>query len=358
VVAGFTSTAADLHLVGTGVEQQINGQATEVIDGSTTFKVDLDSSTTLNDLIGKLNGLGAGVTAARLTDGSTLNPFRFTLTSQRSGEAGNLLVDTSGATFRLEQTTRGRDAIVASGALDNTHAGVLAASANGRFDSLLSGASIQVREDSTKPVTVSVKGTDTNLVTAVQTFVDNYNKLRSKLAELTAFNQNDPTKSGVLRGENSALQIDTSLSSLMSGRFLGVGSVNTLEAIGVGIKDDGTLSFDSTEFKARYASNPDEVRKLFTDPDAGLATKLDKIIERLAGRGSSVLVSRAQTLGRKIESNNDRITFLNGRLETERTRLLTQFYRMELAIGKLQNNINALNSISPLPSLLAQQTGN
>jgi len=355
VTAGATSTAADLHWLGPAVERQIDGQPTQVIEGATTFTVELDETATLDDLVTKLNALGAGVTAAQLSDGSALNPFRFTLTSLRSGEAGNLLVDTSGTSFRLEQTARGRDALLASGALDDTHSGILAASPDGVFDSLLAGVSIQVREQSSAPVTVNVKGTNSSLVSAVQAFVDNYNKLRQKLSELTAYNQDDPTRSGVLLGENAALQIETDLARLLSGRFIGVGSINTLESIGIGFKDDGTLSLDQTEFKARYAAAPEDVRRLFGDPEAGLAKKVETAVERLAGRDNSVLVNRAESLGRKIGASNERITFMNGRLEAERNRLLLQFYRMELAIGKLQNHLNALNSIVPLPSLITQQ---
>lgn len=357
VAAGVTSTAADLHLLGPSVERQIGGQPTHLIDGATTYTVELDDTTTLDDLVTKLNALGAGVTAAKFTDGSALNPFRFTLTSQRSGEAANLLVDTSQTAFRLEETSHGRDALLVSGALDGARVGLLASSPDGQFNDLLAGVSIQVREQSSAPVTINVQGTDTSLVSAVQTFVDNYNKLRAKLSELTAFNQDDPTKSGVLLGENSALQVETNLAGLLSGRFFGVGSINSLQSIGISFNDNGTLNLDQTEFKTRYAAAPQEVRNFFSNTEAGLAAKVDAAAERLAGRDNSVLVNRALSLGRKIDTNGDRIEFMNGRLEAERNRLLLQFYRMELTIGKLQSSLNALTAIAPLPSLLSQQSG-
>ena len=61
-------------------------------------------------------------------------------------------------------------------------------------------------------------------------------------------------------------------------------------------------------------------------------------------------------LDSKIEKNEEKITQMNARLETRRDLLLLQFYRMELAIGKMQTSLSALESIQPLtPPTLASE---
>jgi flagellar capping protein FliD len=39
---------------------------------------------------------------------------------------------------------------------------------------------------------------------------------------------------------------------------------------------------------------------------------------------------------------------MDEQLDSQETRLYTQFYRMELAIGKMQNNLSALDAFTPL----------
>ena len=55
----------------------------------------LSSSDTLQTLVTAINKLNAGVTASIVNDGSS-NPYRLFLTSNQSGTAGALIVDTSG----------------------------------------------------------------------------------------------------------------------------------------------------------------------------------------------------------------------------------------------------------------------
>ena len=88
--------------------------------------------------------------------------------------------------------------------------------------------------------------------------------------------------------------------------------------------------------------------EFFTKEKVGAAARIDSLIETMAGRTGSMLVSRAQALGRKIEVNTEQINAWTARLDRSRERMLLEFYRMELAIGKIQNNSGAIQAISPL----------
>ena len=188
------------------------------------------------------------------------------------------------------------------------------------------------------------------MISSVSSFVTQFNILRDKINELTFFNETD-NKTGVLFGSNETLRIETELASLLTGRFFGVGSIQSLEAVGVKITDTGKLSFDSAKLEAKYAADPQAVEEFFSDEKLGVSAKFNALIETLAGEGSSLLVTRAQTLQSRIDINVERISFLEERLTRQRDQLLKQFYNMELAIGKLQSNLTALDSIQVLAPL-------
>jgi flagellar hook-associated protein 2 len=346
VAEGNLTTAADLHLLGGATETEIDGQATQVIDGSTTYVVELDDADSLVDLQNKINALGAGVTAGILSDGST-KPFRLTINSQRSGSAGELVLDTSQLGLSFQETARGRDALMAFGAAGSS---VLLSSSSNTFADVIPGVELEVKQPSLSPVTVTVSTTDSNLVATVDAMVQNYNKFRDKLDELTKFDTSSNTGS-VLTGDATALRLDTDLPRLLSDSFAGAGSIHSLRELGITLKDDGKLELDKSKLQSKYAQDPQAVKQFFTQEKLGLADKFDDLIERLAGGSDSLLAARLDALHSKIEENSAKIDAWNSRLAAQRDRMLLSFYRLETAIGKQQANLSVLEGIQPLAPL-------
>ena len=79
-----------------------------------------------------------------------------------------------------------------------------------------------------------------------------------------------------------------------------------------------------------------------------MIAKLDALAERIAGTENGLLTRRRETLQTQAEQNNRRIEQLNQRLDRERERLLTQFFRTEEAIARIQSNQSAVSQISPI----------
>jgi flagellar hook-associated protein 2 len=125
--------------------------------------------------------------------------------------------------------------------------------------------------------------------------------------------------------------------------------VQSLAELGVSLDDTGKLSFDKNKFQARYAADPEGVVEYFTDETNGFAAKADAVLERLVGRDGSALVNRAQVLSRQVEDFTDRIATWDGRLERQRERLLNDFYRIELIVSRIRNNMTAVSQIQALP---------
>ena len=352
VAAGGSSTAADLHLLGEQTEIEIDGQLEKVIDGSMTLRVEFDGNVTLDDLVSKINNQFSGVKASVFNDGALVNPFRISLVSERTGAVSELLFDTSQAGFSLNETAKARDALLLFG--ESNVAGIIASSSTNTFRDLVGGVTLTLQATSTTPVSVTVGASDTNLVAALETFVESYNTLRTRMSELTAFNS-ETNESGVLLGDGTMLRVESDLLQVLSGAMPGVGSIRTLQTVGITLQEDGTLEFDKAKFEALYASDPAGVEGFFSTPETGLADRLNKVIVQLAAKDDALLINRLDALTRTLFTNDARIEDMNKRLDASRERLLREFIRMEQVISEMQNQLNVINSIQQIQPLSFQR---
>ena len=351
VQEGNTTTAGGLHLLGAATTQTIGGQPTSVIDGSTTFHVAISASDTLQSLITKINGLDAGVTAAESNDGSSINPYRFTLTSNATGSGSRILFDTSQAGFGLQEIAQGQDALLLSGTPGA--GGFLASSSTNTFNSILPGATVTVNGTSTTPVTLGVASSNSNLATAVQAFVDTFNTLNTSLGNATSFDTTSNT-GAILQGDGSLLEVETDLSNLFSGTISGAGSIQSLAGLGISFNQDGSLSLDTTQLQNELTSNPQAVQQFFTTSGSGFSDKLSAVVDQLAGPTNSLLVNRVSTINDTIQSNQQRIDTLNAKLSADQTRLTTEFDNAEVAVAKMQANLDALSAIQGFATIGGQ----
>jgi flagellar hook-associated protein 2 len=247
----------------------------------------------------------------------------------------------------------GQDALLQIGGDLSGAAGILVASTSNSFTDVVPGLSLTLTGSSTDSVNIHVAQNDSPLVTAINVLVEQYNKTRDKLATYTVYNQTDKS-TGPLFGSLEAVRIDSELSSLLSGRFFGVGDIQSLRQLGLDLTDGGKLTFDSARFQNQYAADPDAVSEFFTKAEVGFAARLDSLVETFAGVGDSLLLSRGRALQSRIENYSARVDAWNVRLDRSRELLLKKFLAMETAIGKFQNSLTAINSIQPIPSLISR----
>lgn len=357
VSEGASSTAADLRLLGSaekiGVVFDAQGNPTVerfAIDGSSTYVLDFDADDTLDEVVQRIEDLGAGVTASIFNNGAIVAPYRLLLNSQQPGKAGELLIDTSNASFTFTQTVRAQDALLVLGGQNDLGGGVLASSNTNTFNDILPGADLTINKATGESVTISIGRDDAKVADAVQEFVDGFNELRAKIDEVTAFNV-DTGEGAVLFGSSSVLRVEIDLANVLTQRFFGVGSIQSLETIGVSLEGDGQLSFDRAKFDAQLISDPASVEQFLTAEQFGVADRLEAIVDQLANTDNALLINRLDSLSQTIQNNEERIAFLNDRLEASRQILLNRFYRMELIIGQLQSSLSAIESLNPIPPL-------
>lgn len=343
--SGSGTAAKELHIAGTGAAAVIDGQNVQLLDGSTTYKITLAADDTLDDLVAKINELNAGVGAGVLSDGSGSLPHHLSLLSSIAGKAGELLVDGSGLGLDFSELSAANDALLQVGAGSGAR---LISSTSNVFKDVVSGLDVTIAGESKSPVAIHVKSTSEDVSITLQLFVEQYNKLREKLEGLTFFSELEGTK-GILFGSAETLRIESGITNLITGRVLGAGKIQSLAELGITIDKEGTLAFDKTKLEARFAADPEGVQEFFANENAGLANRMDKLIETLAGIDDSMLVTRSQVLQRQAETVAARIDFLNERLDRSRERLLKQFFNMELVVGRIRNSLTAISQIQYIP---------
>ncbi len=305
--------------------------------------------TTVGELVDAINGRGIGVEASIGDDA-----------------AGLAIVDTSGGSGELEIEDTGKGTAAADLGLagtgsEQTVGGESVVALVGPRDagSAPSGElSLTMKELSDEPITVTIAENPEAVLTAAKTFVKQYNTFVEKLESLTFFDP-ETEEAGLLFGSGEALRVESGYKRLLSGTLRGAGAYRSIGQVGMRFQDDGKLTLDETKLREALAEEPGAVEAFFATDETGLAARLDQFADRVAGTDGGLLLSRNDALGQRIERNRSRVESMDERLEAERERMLTQFYRMEESIAKVQSNQQFLSDIKPIqiPSGPSQSSG-
>jgi flagellar hook-associated protein 2 len=349
VAEGTSTTAADLHLLQTASSATQSGKPVQLINGSMTQTLTLTATDTLSSLVTKINNLDAGVTASIINDGSN-TPYRLSLTSNQPGTAGATIVDTSGlkTSMPLTETVPPENAELTLGD-SSSSSSVLISSSNNNFTDVLPGATLQVGQPTGEPVSITIGSSNSGLVAAVQSLVNDYNSFQSTLTQDTTYDTSTNT-GAVLSDDPTATQVGTSLSNLLNQQIFGTGSIQSLAQLGITFNSDGSLALDTSTLQSEFTSNPDDVKEFFTQTTNGFAVQLDNLVNEAAGSNNSMLSSRMSALSDMMQDNSAKITSMNQMLSDQRQNLYNQFYQMEVVMSQLQNSMSIVNTLSTLNS--------
>jgi flagellar hook-associated protein 2 len=192
--------------------------------------------------------------------------------------------------------------------------------------------------------------TDDDLISRIEKTVEAFNEIQASITDFTGFDP-ETGDSGILHGERTVIRVQDELGRLLTGVFRGAGQLSVVNQVGLRLGGDGKLSFDADKLRTAIAQDPEAVKQFFTAEEFGFADRLEKVTHGLATDDNALLISRLDSLTSNIRQNNERIEFLNDRLERTRERLINQFVKMEESIAKIQANLTAITSIQALPPL-------
>lgn len=317
--------------------------ATAISDGGGAglFKINgvevtFSAADSLSDILERINDSDAGVNASY----DSVND-RFLLTNKVTGDLGVALEDVTGNFLEATGLStgslqRGNDLLYTlnGGGPLSSHSNTITEETSG-----ISGLSVEaLADDST--VTVTVNSDTDKISKAISDFVEAYNKAQAVIDTNTASSTdaNGKVTAGTLAGEREAFTIAADLRRLVTSTLASAtGTIKRLESIGISTNgDNDQLSISDTDkLDAALSTNLSEVRSLFMDEDAGLATTLAAYLEGAVG-DDGLLPAKQDTLDEQVQDIADQIENLERIVQSNRAALISSFVSME----KAQQNIN------------------
>lgn len=249
-----STTAQDLGILGTATGT--------TLDGSREKTITIDADDTLADVQTKINGLGYGVTAQILNDGTGANPYRLSLNTIASGRAGRVTFDSGTTGLETRTLVQAQDAAVFVGSSD-TQQPLLITSSRNQISGIIRGVNIDLQGVSKEPVTVNVSHNVDNVTQELNGFVEKFNELVDKISEYTKFNS-ETLERGVLLGDLSIAQVEREMYAMINTVVPQAGKYRILADVGLRVGEGGKLEFDEEKFNQAYADDPESVETLFT----------------------------------------------------------------------------------------------
>lgn len=286
----FTSSSDPVLTSGTG-------SLTFDVGGSKSFTVNVTAGMSLTALREKINNSddNFGVTANIIDTGTGAGP-RLVFSSSETGDGNDLVItnDTGAAELDRLSTTGGTNNISAANIESARNAiayidGIEVQSSSNEFENTIQNVSFEVNEVSPKDAAgdflatkLSIGYDKEGLDKKIRDFVDNYNSLIDEIKTLTRYGESELEEDGALAGDSLLRGIQSGLASIV-GDNVSSSALGGLFQIGIEFDDDGKLEIGSTDFglgsgedrlEDALEDSFDEIAKLFTDPDEGIATRL------------------------------------------------------------------------------------
>jgi len=286
----FTSSSDPVLTSGTG-------SLTFDVGGSKSFTVDVTAGMSLTALREKINNSedNFGVTANIIDTGTGAGP-RLVFSSSETGTGNDLVInnDTGAAELDRLSTTGGTNNISAANIESARNAiayidGIEVQSSSNEFENTIQNVSFEVNEISPKDgagdflaTKLSIGFDKEGLDKKIRDFVDNYNSLIDEIKTLTRYGESELEDDGALAGDSLLRGIQSGLASIAGGS-VSSSALGGLFQIGIEFDNDGKLEIGTTDFglgsgedrfEDALEDNFDEIAKLFTDPDEGIATRL------------------------------------------------------------------------------------
>jgi flagellar hook-associated protein 2 len=331
----------------------VNATTATIADTSGTFKfqvgggavqtVNVSATTTLQDLVDSINGLGAGVTASAVNLGTSSSPdYRLQLVSDHTGAASSIAVVRDDTRLAVQTTQSGQDAHFTVAGFSGTFA-----RDTNSFSDVLTGVTISLKAQGTATVTVD---TDTDaVVNQVKTLVTAFNDLETFVDGESTVQENQDKSAvtvGSLATDTTIRRVLSRLHDIFSEPLAGATTqyVN-LSSLGLATQKDGTIALDETKLRAALGDDPTAVAQVLAGNGtaAGIANDLSSYIEQETGP-SGTLATHTQGLTDQIKSLQDEIDAGQRQLDQYQADLQAQFAALESLVSTLQSQGNFLLS--------------
>lgn len=321
------------------------GTLTLEVPGADPVDITIDEGDTLQDLVGKINGAGAGVDASLIDDGTSTY---LQLVAEESGhEIGGAASDAikitetysgaSGAELALTEIQTAANAQLTVDGLAVEHRSNI-------VDGVVDGVTFELESTGSASASISVDLEGTK--EALTAFVDAYNEVASMVdSELTVTEATKRERTlGALPGVR---RLESELRTLSSAPLPGLDStLDSLAELGIERSSSkGTLSIDSDALDEALQGDLSAVDALFADAEDGLAAKLVDLAERFTDSTDGSLSLTKKSLESRVDGFDEHIERLEVRSDAMKNRLERQFAMLETTMAQIQLQGSSLTAM-------------
>jgi flagellar capping protein FliD len=162
----------------------------------------------------------------------------------------------------LNSTGLGRDAVLFYGSQSGRP--VVIRSPTNDFHDLVRGLTVTAHSASENPVVVTASRDLARVQDSLKDFVDSYNDVLDQIHDLTRFDASTGDR-GPLIGESALRVVEREISEAVIQPVLGLAAGKNLASqLGIRLTATGRMVFDSAAFEAVAASDPETIRRIFT----------------------------------------------------------------------------------------------
>ena len=383
--AGADATTSISQITNSTKLEDIGAAADE--NGNYNFKINgvsftFDGSTTVNDMMKKVNASSAGV---KMTYSSLDNAF--TITSSKYGVSAAIDVeDTNGGSLLSSLGVAGGDFTAG----ENLEVEINGKTYQSDTNSIeVDGSTFTVNSNAKtgEEFTVSI-GKDTSAIKdLIKDFVNDYNKLIEDvykyldekpekdyyfltdsdkedldLSEKQEEKWEEKSKKGLLYHDSITSTVMTGLRTALMGSVEGYdGNTFSLSSLGIKTATDynqhGKLVLSEDDLEKAIQNNFDDIQKLFSDSENGIMKKFSAALDSgigSTGKDKGSLIRKAglatgssatdNEIYNAIKRTKTRITSLNTRYENEQNRLWKKYSAMEAMLGDLNSQQSSFSS--------------
>ena len=340
------------------------GSLTFDVGGSDSFTIDVTAGMTLTELREAINNAddNFGVTANIIDTGTSAGP-RLVYSSSETGEGNDLVItnDTGAAELDRLSTTGGTGNISAANIQSAQNAiayidGIEVQSESNEFENTIQNVSFEVNEVSPKDAngdllatTLDIGYDKEGLEEKIRAFVENYNSLIDEIDTLTRYGESELEEDGALAGDSLLRGIQTTMANIVGGN-VSASALGGLFQVGIEFNDDGKLEIGTTDFglgtgedrlEDALEDNFDEIAKLFTDENEGIATRLYEFADEYTSYGGLISLREQTAKDNRDELYDERET-LELRMQSYEDTLRSKYLNLDQTVAQLNQTSSAL----------------
>ncbi len=339
-VATFSDDKADAIVNAVKNDLKQTGTLDIKVGDNDVESITITEEASLSDIVDKINDLDN--VSASIID------YQIVLKSKETGSDSITLTDSDSGNIINSIGMSAADETLGNDSEFKVN-GISVTRTSNEISDVVDGLTFTLKDEGTTTLTVTNDYTD--LESAIQGVIDQYNSTLSFMQSKSKAGDPDVAGSGGDLAGDSALQrlisnLRTSVSDTISGITT---EYKSASSIGITTVDnEGTLSFDKTAFEEAMDNNAEAVRNFFDgNKDVGVkgfADKIDTFLDYYIDDSDGLIQSKQSSLESMMDTVNDKIDAFNDRMEAKEAYYIKIFASLDSYMAKAESTSSWLTS--------------